>query len=558
MQPMKQPCHRTLELVVKLETLLRETKPLLFGGRKKTDVALAKNLLSEIEKVGDWSSIPHVVQFILQSDIEIAEAAGRSVDKLLKNIRPLQLPQLEELLGAGLYRYDRMKSWRELKSFDENKYVAKTSCFAVTAMMTLHKNGFIREPATRQLSQRNDGAELPYLLLRLADWVPQVRVVAESAIEQRIRSDYLHHFVHNIALLERIKQKQRTHGLARRTALIEHIVSELLHPTNRKIFLDGLRHKDIQVRRTLLKIVRDSGLQDLSEIIVLAIRDKDKTNRQIVVDMSNRLPHLDRLELLNRLLNDPSAFIRLESLRTLCDEQENSNTAQVISALLDRSSAVRDFARWKLKDIKFDIDFRQFYLEQIGSNKKYFELAAAVSALGELGVREDSHKVIPLMSNSSSILVQKAVLRTLARLDAKSYSDLFEQKLQSGAAGLSRTAANILQSTEYSITAEELWRIFTTTKFLHVQCNVLRLLDISSQWDRIAYYLLLASGDDPQFRVLALDKLQGWLKEFRTTWAYKKPTEKQIALLVNGMKTFPNKLPIELLKILQLATKSNP
>ena len=98
MQQMKQPCHRTLDLIVKLESLLRQSKPLLFGGRKKSDVAIAKGILTEIEQVGDWSSVPSLFQFILQSDIEIAESAGRCVDALLRNIRPLQLPQLESAL----------------------------------------------------------------------------------------------------------------------------------------------------------------------------------------------------------------------------------------------------------------------------------------------------------------------------------------------------------------------------------------------------------------------------------------------------------------------------
>ncbi len=553
---MKQPTHRTLDLIAKLETSLRESKPRLFGGRKDCDVALAKSILSEIEKVGDWSSIPNLFQFVLQSDIEIADSAGRCIDSLLKNIRPLQLPQLEERLGSGWYINERMNSLHELKSFDDNKYISTNSCLAVTAVLSFHKNGFIREPAVKHLSACTTGAELPYLLMRLADWVPQVRGVAEHAVEQRIKSDYLHHFVNNIALLDRLKLKQRYHGLAKRTALIEHITSCLLQPTNRQIFLDGLRHKDIQVRRTCLTFARNTSFVDLGDIVDLGVRDKDKTNRQIAIEISKRLPYLERLKLLNQLLSDPSALIRLESLRFLCNEHTDLSTSQVMTALLDRSAAVRLFARWKLKDLDSKIDFRQFYMEKIATSKNASEIAAAASGLEETGAPADVEKLIPLMLHPS-VSVQKSAIRTLAKLDAKSYSDLFIQKLQSEASGISRAAADALVSLMHVVSVDELWTIFTTTSFMHVKRNLLRLIDHTSQWDRVGYFLLVASSDDSQIRNFAMDKLQSWYREFKTTYAYTKPTAKQMQLLAMGMKTFPSELPVKLREALDMSTRIN-
>ncbi|CAN5643676.1 hypothetical protein BH10CYA1_BH10CYA1_14090 [soil metagenome] len=553
---MKQPCHRTLNLVEKLESLLCEPKP-VFGGRKKAVVARAVEIVKEIEKVGNWSSVPYLVQFILQPETEIAESAGRCVETLLRNIRPSLFPQLDERLRGGLYNLsERMRRWQALKSFEENKYIAKNQRIVVTGIVSFHNDGFIRQTALKHLSEITSGAELPFLLIRLSDWVQQVRVIAINAVEQRVKPDYLQHFVHNIVLLDRIMQRQRLAGVAQRTALIERIFNEILQPTNRKILLDGLQHKDFEVRRTCLKLLRSSSIPDLSEILDLTIHDKDKTNRQIAIELSNRLPFLERLKLLNQLLWDRSAFVRLESLRILCNEPTDSSTSQLMAALLDRSSAVREFARWKLTDLESRIDFRKFYLEQIANNENTNELANAALGLGEIGRSEDAQMLIPRMIHSS-VTVRKSVIQTLARLDANHHSDLFIQQFQNEAPGISRVAANALRSTMDAITAEELWTIFTTTPFLHVKRNVLRMFNETSKWDRIIYLLLIASGDNPRFRTIALSKLRSWHSEFATTWAYTKPTVKQLELLIVGMQSFPEELPVQLREALEECIKIN-
>ncbi|MBS1956437.1 MAG: hypothetical protein JST89_19780 [Cyanobacteria bacterium SZAS-4] len=550
---MKQQSHRALDLIADLEVVLSKSKRLFFS-RKKQDVDCALDLLNEIAKVGSWTCIPDLFQFILQCEIEIAEPAGRCIETLLKKIRPSQLPQLEERLGSGLYLNDRMNSWRALNTFEENKYIASNSCLAVTSLLSFHRIGFIREPASRYLAECTSGAELPYLLIRLADWVPQVRTVAENAIEQRIKPEYLHHFAHNIALIERIKLKQRYHGLAKRTALIVQITNALLQPANRQILLNGLQDKDIDVRRMLLKMVRDSNISDLSEIVDLGVRDKDKTNRHVAIEISNRLPYLERIKLLNQLLSQRSAFIRLESLRTLSDEPTDSSTSQVMKALLDSSSAVRLFARWKLKELDTKIDFRQFYLDQIATNKNVSDIAAAVAGLGEIGSPHDAEKLFPLMLHAS-VSVQKSAIRTLAKLDVKSYTELFMQKLQSEASGISRAATDALIPMMHIIKVEELWLIFTTTPFPHVKRNAVRLLDKCSQWDRVGYFLLLAVSGDQEFRAIALNKLRCWHDEFRTTWECTKPTAKQTELLTIGVRLFPGELPAKLREILSLSIR---
>lgn len=138
-----------------------------------------------------------------------------------------------------------------------------------------------------------DGDELPFLLIRLSDWVPQVRSVAEQAVEQRCNPAYLQHFVDNIALLERQKQRQR--GGSRRFELLERITSMLAQSQNRKVLFDGLQHQDYEVRRTCLKLLIETRGSDSVEIIRRIMHDNDVTNRRAAVELTNDLSLHEKL-----------------------------------------------------------------------------------------------------------------------------------------------------------------------------------------------------------------------------------------------------------------------
>ena len=55
-------------------------------------------------------------------------------------------------------------------------------------LASFHPSGYVREAAAGRLAERDDQLALPALVLRAADWVPQVRARARLALEQRLSS----------------------------------------------------------------------------------------------------------------------------------------------------------------------------------------------------------------------------------------------------------------------------------------------------------------------------------------------------------------------------------
>ena len=84
---------------------------------------------------------------------------------------------------------------------------------AVASLMSMHRDGWLREASVELLSQQQTGAELRWLLLRCVDWVPQVRELAQAAVRARAvnpSGEYIDRLVRDAPLLlsERFKALQ--------------------------------------------------------------------------------------------------------------------------------------------------------------------------------------------------------------------------------------------------------------------------------------------------------------------------------------------------------------
>lgn len=71
----------------------------------------------------------------------------------------------------------------------------------------MHRNGYVREAAVRVLASMSSAEELPWLLLRCTDWVPEVGALAVEAVRARCIGPapdpaYLHKLADAVALLE--------------------------------------------------------------------------------------------------------------------------------------------------------------------------------------------------------------------------------------------------------------------------------------------------------------------------------------------------------------------
>src|SRR5260370_13863650 len=167
--------------------------------------------LALISQIGDPAAIPDLVVLLLDRDRDVSGSAAAAVSKLIRLLSPAELPWLDLVMRErSPYRWSYPSAWAELTSDQLHllQRFGKESIYAL-GMASLHFSGYVRDEALRKLTDAQDGAELPFLLLRLNDWVQEVRHTAHLLVRERLTTKYAPFFVSNIALGNRLRLVRR-------------------------------------------------------------------------------------------------------------------------------------------------------------------------------------------------------------------------------------------------------------------------------------------------------------------------------------------------------------
>jgi hypothetical protein len=197
---MKKISQRTIEIIQSL-----------YGSQGLWSALVSRNeprlaAFEEIATSQETAAIPQLAGLLLDSRQDIREATARTVGTLVAALQIEDYAQLDQATrNEWAYESTGTSAWRRLKPSDVGQLWKLPSSVAAVGLISFHGSGFVRETAVNELANVFDGSELPFLLLRLNDWVGTVRESAAAAVLHRIRPDYARHFFRNLWLVDRLK-----------------------------------------------------------------------------------------------------------------------------------------------------------------------------------------------------------------------------------------------------------------------------------------------------------------------------------------------------------------
>lgn len=531
---MKQLSGRIRTLINRLQTLSVDQKNLL-GRLNQTTVGQAVEIINQIAQSGEFLAVIYLVQYLAAKSEDVGRSAVDAIELLLKDITPEHLLQLDCSIRSGTWNVPaHLCLWDGLKYSALQKHSAKDRQIGLLGVASLHRNGYVRQEALEDLAKVASGKELPYLLIRLSDWVPAVRQSAESAVKHRIKADYLQHFVDNLALIERVKERQRHPGESCRIELIERIQSMLQMPANFDILLSSLKHQNLTVRRICLSLLLSAHEPEIAAILPHVVHNGDIVIRRQAVELALRLDLPEQLPFLEQLLCDLTPSIRLAALRALCTTGGELVERRLQKHLLDRSAMVRQFAVWQLATLDPSFDFREFYLQFLEHDNLPQVLAGAIAGLGESGKPADGQFVMRYIEHPV-LVVQRSAVKALAKLDIDHHTQSFVRLLASSSPAVSCAAQKALAQTKNLVSGGVLLQILVTSDYWHVKRNALRLIDQLEKWDRICHLLLAAAQSDVRVQELAICCTESCGRQYQVSWQYTCPTARQRELLATGL-----------------------
>jgi HEAT repeat protein len=407
-----------------------EARPVAGAPEDRADIVDA------IGATGDPAAIEHLLPLLVDRG-PIAGSALSAIARLLADQPCETYPELERLRCVGS-EWGRWQNWHSTTPRDVARLSQLPEGWAAVGIASVHRDGHVREAAVRALSWRDEpgGLEIPFLVLRMNDWVAQVRGAARTAMEARLSAHHADGLLRALPLILALKLRRRDDH----RSFVDAVLALLGSPPCRPALLRGTLARDRAVRRGSFRLALGAETVDL-DLLHRALSDDDLVVRaEAAADVGRVTPGDQRRLLLERALRDPTSLVRRRAVRLIAGEPLEWRKRLLDELLTDSTPMVRMTARAELARISPGFDAAARYREVLSSPAR---LRGAILGLGECGCEEDVLLLWPFLSERR-VKLRAAATRSTARLDPQSVGPLVDA-LADPSKRISRVAASLLQ-----------------------------------------------------------------------------------------------------------------
>lgn len=450
-------------------------------------------------------TLPEVLPLVLSPDPAVAEEAAARIRRELGGLDPRALVAADEKLrGSYFWIGQGAPAGYVVKPAD----VSRMRGHDVLGLASMHPNGYVREAAVRELDAVGTGGELPYLMVRLNDWVEPVRRRAQLAVQRRLTPEYAPHLVRNLWLAERLESCGRDDH-----APLLSGIRAFLRGRGRAALAEGTGSPDRWLRRTCYAMLLDPPSSDAMEIVSRALGDADNITRLRGLGRAEAMMGWAQLRnTLPPLLDDPYAPARREALRLWIEHAPESAEDALRAALLDRHPSLRDMARRELRARGIG-GYADVYRAALAGMP-----ATALAGLGETGSADDAPLVEPFLS-AGSAGVRGAAVIALAQLAPEPSVPHFVHALADENRGVSKAARIALAPRAGRVGSAALWGLVTEGGAEHVRRNALLLIAALGKWESIGWLLRASTLDDKELARDAAGLVRRWKDRFNRSGA---------------------------------------
>ncbi len=510
--------------------------------------ARVPEFLAKIEKDHDLTAIPMAFCWLLTSeDPALKLRTALSIAKLVS------LSPITRLLKLDLLFRERTSlEWdHDWKREDPDNLLlpslSEPEKAIILGLASFHPNGYFREKAVRALSRMTSGAELPYLVIRLNDWVPVIWNRSNTAVLQRLNPQNARAIIDALPLIFRLRGRSRHDH----HDLVDLAIATLSEPEARPELELGLRSKDGAIRRCCLQVVLEAGFFDNSTIIDHLIKEPVPTNRSFILrQISSGLTPEEFRPYRSALLRDKSAPVRLTALRLLHQFNPTESIAELELAVFDEDSAVREAARFLLNKIDGKYDFPRVYREILQDPSALYR--GAISGLGETGQAGDTKYIMPILKVEKVRWVRSG-MRAIAKLDFPGSKDALIALLADPRTGVAKEACRLLHGRINAIDAELIHRDYFQNKSDARRQRAAFLLCCLGKWDAPNYLLEICADRSKPISEFGLSALSKWLSRYNCSFTT--PTRAQMEAIQNALKAYGSAIPEETRRLIEFILK---
>jgi HEAT repeat protein len=527
----------TEAIVTKLRT--RQIHERWWGGADDTIASL-----HEIGEAAEPFAIPYLMSFGLVRNKRVRAQARSTILRLVSRVPIESLPLLDESLrhsGAHL------EDWYSVKpdaiaglggsSDADQLYVALVSC---------HRRGYVRAEALRALSGCPSATIIPFLLMRLVDWVREVRLEAEGAVRDKLNVAYGDSFVRSLGLIGRLETNSRYLPVYSRW-----IYDLLQSPECADSLRRGVDSESLEVRRRCHRIAIANRAFPANEVIRHAAADADVILRKWGFLTGFEILPEARPGLMRQAAHDPYGPIREIAFEAVL-AQTSADPEDLRHFLFDRLTSIRRTCQSAVSERLGQSPADLYRVAILSPTDNRIDIA--VLGLAETGNQSDAGLIVQRMA-SPSARVRRSVVRAFRILKIEGYEETFRHLVASDVPSVARESASTLLLSR-AATVDTIWAEALKNPNLNVRPVVLRLLRTGGKWQQLKLYCQAADLGDPDLSDRAIGLISRWVQKFNSTFV--QASRADVLVLLEMMKSIRSLLPPALARELEFILRNQP
>lgn len=473
-----------------------------------------EEILLKILETGEPEAIPDLLPLLITGDKRTIQASAEAIHGLMRRLRPIDFVNFDQFVRQGWSNWhERRGSWYTMRPSDV-RHIASIGAESVSILgiASFHGSGFVREEAARLLGKIETGDELPFLLIRVNDWVEVVRSLARELVMARMRAGYLAHFLKWLPLALRMGGAKRVDN----SAILEAMRRLFEMPEAHEMIGAGFASEDKFARRFCFDVALNLNVVGVETAIRMALKTRDLEVRKAAVSkLGALLSNGEWVDLLVLARRDASAAVRRVALEIYRNKFPERAMEQFEGALLDANISIREMAQHFFGK-SGTVDVRDYYVRSFGASKGR-KLTAAIAGIGETGRAEDA-RLVEVCFEHSSAAVRAAALHTVARLNRDAYVDAFVFALEDASARVGREGTLALIRKTNLVGGPRLWAIYVRSQHVHTKRHVLYLLARINKWDSIAYLIRSLRETDEHLVELSKRYIARWFARYNRSF----------------------------------------
>lgn len=181
---------------------------------QKPENEKAKEILNDFEILPNIDKFPNLYKILFVDDIILKEKIIKTIISFSSTLKPEQLLQLHDIFRERTsFDWNSNVDWKNININEllvENMSEFEKIYFIGIA--SFHPNGYFREKCLNELIKYNSGVEIPFLIIKLTDWVKTIKNKAQIELEKRINNENITFIIQNLHLLYKLKEKKRNNN----------------------------------------------------------------------------------------------------------------------------------------------------------------------------------------------------------------------------------------------------------------------------------------------------------------------------------------------------------